>query len=61
MLAISTLHAIRDAIASTADHALSPRLDAPATPEAILFSIEELAARRAKAGVRAEPVLEASS
>ena len=61
MLAISTLHAIRDAIASNADHALSPRLDAPATREAILFSIEELAARRAKAGVRAEPVLEASS
>jgi xanthine dehydrogenase large subunit len=61
MLAISTLHAIRDAIASTADHALSPRLDAPATAEAILFSIEELAARRAKAGVKAEPVLEAAS
>jgi len=61
MLAISTLHAIRDAIASTADHALSPRLDAPATAEAILFSIEELAVRRAKAGVEAEPVLEASS
>ena len=61
MLAISTLHAIRDAIASTADHALSPRLDAPATPEAILFSIEELAERRAKAGVKAEPVLEAAS
>jgi len=61
MLAISTLHAIRDAIASTADHTLSPRLDAPATAEAILFSIQELAARRAKAGVKAEPVLEASS
>jgi xanthine dehydrogenase large subunit len=60
MLAISTLHAIRDAIASTADHALSPRLDAPATPEAILFSIQELAERRAKAGVKAEPVLETS-
>jgi xanthine dehydrogenase large subunit len=61
MLAISTLHAIRDAIASTADHALSPRLDAPATPEAILFSIEELAVRRANTGVKAEPILETSS
>jgi xanthine dehydrogenase large subunit len=48
MLAISVLHAIRDAIASTADYALSPRLDAPATPEAILTSLQELAARRAK-------------
>jgi len=46
MLAFSTLHAIRDAIASTADYALSPRLDTPATPEAILASIDELAARR---------------
>jgi len=45
MLAFSTLHAIRDAIASTADYALSPRLDTPATPEAILASIDELAAR----------------
>ena len=33
MLAISALHAIRDAIASTADYRLSPRLDAPATPD----------------------------
>ncbi len=57
MLGISTLHAIRDAIASTCDDELSPRLDAPATPEAILFSIEELAVRRARAG-KAEPVLE---
>jgi xanthine dehydrogenase large subunit len=49
MLAFSTLHAIRDAIASTADYTLSPRLDSPATPEAILASIDELAARREKA------------
>src|SRR5438105_8561396 len=48
MLAISTLHAIRDAIASTAGYALSPKLDAPATAEAILMSVNELATRRAK-------------
>jgi xanthine dehydrogenase large subunit len=48
MLAFSTLHAIRDAIASTADYALSPRLDTPATPETILASIGELAGRRGK-------------
>ncbi|HEY2816487.1 MAG TPA: xanthine dehydrogenase molybdopterin binding subunit [Casimicrobiaceae bacterium] len=46
MLAISALHAIRDAIASTADYALSPKLDAPATPESVLRAIEEIAARR---------------
>ena len=48
MLCISVLHAIRDAIAATADDTLSPRLDAPATAESILHSIEELAVRRAK-------------
>jgi len=49
MLAISVLHAIRDAIAATADYQLSPKLDAPATAEAILASVEELAARQALA------------
>jgi xanthine dehydrogenase large subunit len=48
MLAISTFHAIRDAIASVADYRLSPRLDSPATAEKILMSIAELAARHAK-------------
>ena len=57
MLAISALHAIRDAIASTADYRLSPRLDAPATPEAILRSLEDLAVRSEKsaAGRQATP------
>jgi xanthine dehydrogenase large subunit len=48
MLGISVLHALRDAIASTADYSLSPHLDAPATAEAILTSIHELATRRAR-------------
>jgi xanthine dehydrogenase large subunit len=48
MLGISVLHALRDAIASTADYALSPRLEAPATAESILTSLQELATRRAK-------------
>jgi xanthine dehydrogenase large subunit len=52
MLAISTFHAIRDAIASVADYRLSPRLDSPATAEKILMSIEELAARQAKQRAR---------
>src|SRR6202007_2902710 len=48
MLAISTFHAIRDAIASVTDYELSPRLDSPATPEQILMSVAELKARRVK-------------
>jgi xanthine dehydrogenase large subunit len=39
MLAISVLHAIRDAVASTATHAGLPALDAPATPEAVMRAI----------------------
>ena len=42
MLAISVLHAISDAVASVADHKICPRLDAPATPERVLTSIERL-------------------
>ncbi len=45
MLAISVFHAIRDAIAAAAGGGL-PRLDAPATPERILLSIEELRSRQ---------------
>ncbi|MEE8270449.1 MAG: xanthine dehydrogenase molybdopterin binding subunit [Alphaproteobacteria bacterium] len=44
MLAISVLHAISDAIASLADHRVCPRLDAPATPERVLMTIERLKA-----------------
>ena len=45
MLAISVWLAIRDAIASLADHRLAPQLDAPATPERVLAAIDELRAR----------------
>jgi xanthine dehydrogenase large subunit len=45
MLAISVFRAISDAIASIADYRVLPRLDAPATPERVLFAIEELQAR----------------
>jgi xanthine dehydrogenase large subunit len=45
MLAISVWLAIRDAIASLADHRLAPRLDAPATPERVLAAVEELRTR----------------
>jgi xanthine dehydrogenase large subunit len=47
MLGISVLHAIKDAIAAVGDYRLSPRLDAPATPEEVLRSVDELRARAA--------------
>ncbi len=40
MLAISVYLAIRDAVASLAGHRIAPRLDAPATPERVLASID---------------------
>jgi xanthine dehydrogenase large subunit len=45
MLAISVHQAIKDAIASLSDYRASPRLNAPATPEEILRSVEELHTR----------------
>jgi xanthine dehydrogenase large subunit len=42
MLAMSVLHALSDAVASVADHRICPRLDAPATPERVLMTIERL-------------------
>ncbi len=61
MLGISAFYAIRDAIASVSDYSLSPHLDAPATPEEILLSIEELKARHAKEGSRRKSVAELTS
>jgi xanthine dehydrogenase large subunit len=45
MLAISVFRAISDAIASIAEYRVLPRLDAPATPERVLFAVEELQAQ----------------
>ena len=39
MLAISAFSAIGDAIAAVGDHRISPRLDAPATPERVLAAV----------------------
>jgi xanthine dehydrogenase large subunit len=39
MLAISVLHAIRDAVASCGGAGVLPQLTAPATPEAVLRAI----------------------
>jgi xanthine dehydrogenase large subunit len=49
MLAISAFCAIGRAVGAVAGHRLSPRLDAPATPERILFAVEDLKRRMAEA------------
>ena len=48
MLAISVLHAIKDAVAAVGDYRLAPRLDAPATPEEVLRSVDDLRVRSAR-------------
>jgi xanthine dehydrogenase large subunit len=45
MLAISVWLALRDAVSRTGDAKLMPKLDAPATPEAILMALEDLKER----------------
>ncbi|SIS70360.1 xanthine dehydrogenase molybdopterin binding subunit [Neptunomonas antarctica] len=42
MLGISVFCAIKDAIASLAGYQISPQLDAPATPERVLWAVEAL-------------------
>ncbi len=54
MLAISVLHAVRDAIASVGDSRLGPSLDAPATPERVLMAVEELRLRPAAVATAAQ-------
>ncbi|HLB13406.1 MAG TPA: xanthine dehydrogenase molybdopterin binding subunit [Burkholderiales bacterium] len=52
MLAMSVLHAIRDAVASVSAYRLSPRLNAPATPEEVLRAVTDVKARAAEAEQR---------
>ncbi len=47
-LGISVLHALSDAVASVADHAIFPNLDAPATPERVLMAVERMRAGASK-------------
>jgi xanthine dehydrogenase large subunit len=47
MLALSVLHALSDAVASVGEYRFCPRLDAPATPERILFAVEDMRTRLA--------------
>ena len=48
MLAISVFHALKAAIASVAEARISPCLNAPATPEAVLMAIEDVKGRPAR-------------
>jgi xanthine dehydrogenase large subunit len=45
MLAISVFHAIKDAVAAVSDYRVSPRLNAPATPQEILGAVEDVRGR----------------
>ena len=51
MLALSVFHALRNAVASTGDGRAAPRLDAPATSEAILMAVTELRERIANSAL----------
>ena len=48
MLGLSVFHALRNAVTSACDRRASPRLDAPATSEAILLAVTELRERIAQ-------------
>ncbi|MFT5720160.1 MAG: xanthine dehydrogenase large subunit [Motiliproteus sp.] len=47
MLGISVFCAIRDAISSLSDYRISPKIDAPATPERVLWAVEAIKAQLA--------------
>ncbi|MNT84145.1 hypothetical protein D3C72_2241230 [compost metagenome] len=42
MLGISVWCAIKDAVASLADYRLQPNIDAPATPERVLWGVQQM-------------------
>src|SRR5262245_43079696 len=56
MLAISVFRALSDAVASLADYSILPDLDAPATPERVLMSIEDIRKRMGVGAPTAHPV-----
>ncbi len=54
MLGIAVWLALRDAVASLADHRLTVSLDAPATPERVLAAVDEIKTRAAGQPVKRE-------
>ena len=59
MLGIAAFCAIKDAVASLADYKVQPQIDAPATPERVLWGVEQLRklkqSAQAAASIAAEP------
>jgi xanthine dehydrogenase large subunit len=56
MLAISVFRALSDAVASLADYRLLPDLDAAATPERVLWAIEDIQRRMRADNAAPRPV-----
>lgn len=56
MLGISVWCAIKDAVASLADYQVQPKIDAPATPERVLWGVEQM--RKLKRAAMAPAVTE---
>lgn len=61
MLSLSAFFALKDAIASVSDYKMSPRLDAPATPERVLLAVEELKERMSSVATETYESAEAPS
>ncbi len=57
MLAISVHRAIADAVAAVADHKVIPALSTPATPEAVLYAVADVAKRMIEQSGQAVPAV----
>ncbi|MBS4150792.1 xanthine dehydrogenase molybdopterin binding subunit [Stutzerimonas balearica] len=58
MLGISVWCAIKDAVASLADYRAQPQIDAPATPERVLWGVEQMRRLKQAAVSPTEPAVE---
>ncbi len=58
MLGISVWCAIKDAVASLADYKAQPQIDAPATPERVLWGVEQMRKLKQAAVSLTEPAVE---
>lgn len=58
MLGISVWCAIKDAVASLADYKVQPKIDAPATPERVLWGVEQMRKLKQQTAPIVEPVVE---
>ncbi|MCZ4130342.1 xanthine dehydrogenase molybdopterin binding subunit [Stutzerimonas balearica] len=58
MLGISVWCAIKDAVASLADYRAQPQIDAPATPERVLWGVEQMRKLKQAAVPPTEPAVE---